>query len=565
MFLLQLLYAGAVALVTFVGMVSNTNLNTHQVFDVAIPAFVFVRLLYTELSRPVPQANDQVILSDFLSSVATTPVTITDLIVRPPSLVPSVIVSTTKNLAIIPTTCNALLTLKGVNPEFSPVEDDDVCEWPSVIPITLINICEVLATPPAPPPPTPTRPTARRSRPAAFVPVLRALAAIFVFVYATALPGFFKYMSPAADKGLPTARSDDIRPGPIVLDGHAVADSHQAQSILNGEAPKTDSECFGVIVLDARAVADSTKAQSVMNGEVHRDETPSEDVEGNGRAEASEGDEDGEQVNGTKQRKKRRAKKKKVSALTTEVPWMTNTLPTTSRRWTFSAPATADQLDDNTLASTSDASTDPQASDWIVVGAKRKGKGKAAPTIDITDTSTSSQAEAEPVASTSTQVPDQLVVHTSKKRRRKRGGVRSEAARAKRNAEKMKEKEQAQPEAPDFPILAIANTLEIPKARQRLWKVAHGRRTAFEKNLEKIIAPTVLFDNEIPDLEQFWVLKKCPLRPAVQRPMTSMLPPVIPFTEDDILLTDTMRELHAARRSSRSSYASVLKVDSPAT
>ncbi|TCD62811.1 hypothetical protein EIP91_006377 [Steccherinum ochraceum] len=139
MFLLHLLYAGGVALMTLVGMVNNSGLTTHQVFGlVAIPAFLFIRSLYVDITRPIPQVDLEVPASNFLSSVATSPVTVTSLIVRPPSLVPSVIVPTSTDLAVIPTACKALLVLETAKPLVARVEVEDDCQWPSTDPITLI-------------------------------------------------------------------------------------------------------------------------------------------------------------------------------------------------------------------------------------------------------------------------------------------------------------------------------------------------------------------------------------------------------------------------------------------
>ncbi|TCD62536.1 hypothetical protein EIP91_006763 [Steccherinum ochraceum] len=610
MFPLQLLYAGVVAMMALIGMVTTHGLNTYQALDlVAIPTFFFFRALYTEVSRPVPQANVQVASSGFLSSVTSgVPVTITDLIVRPPSLVPSVIVPTIKDLAIIPTTCSALLTLKDFHQEFSQMEEEDVCEWPSAIPITLLNVCDVVAAPAAPPA-TPTSVTSPAARPVRSRPPVELLPLLFVVVFTAMIPLYTRFMFELSDNPRPL-RHLDVRSGLIVLDDTAVAendqtrfihgearstsmqdsdclppgaiaDSNQGHAIVNSEVsrtPKSDCVSTGVVVLDG-PVADSTKAQSLMNGGV-QDQTFCENLEESSsnnveqRVDAPELDEiNGEQAGDRKQRKKRRAKKK-VEVLATveedDMPIASTSAVPQPISAKGKGKARADEAEEDDISTPAPDASDPQESDWITVGTK--GKGKARQVADASASSQMSQQslETEPVASTSTQAPDQPAVNAAtKKRRRKRGGVRSQQARARRSAAreeaKEEEKEDAVPEARDFPVLTVANTFQVSKTRQRLWKPVHAHRTAYEKNLEKLITPTILFDNEIPDLEQFWVLKKRPLRPAVQRPMPDMLPPVVPYTEDDVLLVDTVRELHSARWSSRSSYASILKDGPSAT
>ncbi|TCD63104.1 hypothetical protein EIP91_006008, partial [Steccherinum ochraceum] len=153
MFAFHLLYAGILAAITYVGMVANTGISAFQAFDLAaIPAFTFMRSLYVEVTRPLQQANVDIPKSDYMSSIPTSPVTVTDLIVRPPSLVPSasVIVKTTTDLAIIPTTCKALLVLEAIKPVMVRTEEDQqeyVCEWPSATPITLIEFSSTARSP----------------------------------------------------------------------------------------------------------------------------------------------------------------------------------------------------------------------------------------------------------------------------------------------------------------------------------------------------------------------------------------------------------------------------------
>ncbi|TCD62367.1 hypothetical protein EIP91_006976 [Steccherinum ochraceum] len=169
MFAFHLLYAGILAAISYVSMVANTGLSVFQAVDLAgVPAFTFMRSLFVEITRPVQQANVDILESDYMSSIPTSPVTVTDLILRPPSLVPSVIVKTTTDLAIIPTTCKALLVLEAIKPVMARTEEDQqepVCEWPSATPITLIEFSPAFAAPSLPPPASTStshpRPTAR--------------------------------------------------------------------------------------------------------------------------------------------------------------------------------------------------------------------------------------------------------------------------------------------------------------------------------------------------------------------------------------------------------------------
>ncbi|TCD70344.1 hypothetical protein EIP91_003695 [Steccherinum ochraceum] len=155
MFLVHLLYAAGVAVMSFAGLVTHTGITAFRDFDlIAIPAFVFIRALYIEVTRPVQQVNVDFPTSDFMSTIPTAPVIVTSLIVRPPSLVPSVIVRTTTDLAVIPTTCKALLVLETLKPIMSRAEEEreeHVCEWPSATPITLLEFTSAFEAPSLPP------------------------------------------------------------------------------------------------------------------------------------------------------------------------------------------------------------------------------------------------------------------------------------------------------------------------------------------------------------------------------------------------------------------------------